>query len=132
MCLEIGSGWGGNAIHMAKKYNCKVTTVTISEEQYKFAKERIEKENLSDKIEVKLMDYRLIKGQFDKIISIEMLEAVGHEFLDVFFKKCHDLLKPKGVLRFQVITSPDSRYDICAKELTGYKNIFSRVHCCPP
>lgn len=123
--LEIGSGWGGNAIFMAKKYGCKVTTVTISEEQYKLAKERIEKENLTDRVEVKLMDYRLIKGQFDKIISIEMLEAVGHEFLDTFFKKCHDLLKPKGVLALQVITSPDSRYDSRRKGIDWIqKHIF--------
>jgi len=113
--LEIGSGWGGNAIHMAKNYGCKVTTVTISEEQYKLAVERIEKENLADKIEVKLMDYRLIEGKFDKIISIEMLEAVGHEFLDSFFAKCSEVLKPKGILAFQVITSPDSRYDSMRK-----------------
>jgi len=113
--LEIGSGWGGNAIHMAKNHDCRVTTVTISEEQYKFAKEQVVKEKLTEKIEVKLMDYRLISGQFDKIISIEMLEAVGHEFFDVFFKKCHDLLKPKGVLGFQVITCPDSRYDSLRK-----------------
>jgi len=99
--------------------------VTISEEQYKLAKERIEKENLTDRVEVKLMDYRLIKGQFDKIISIEMLEAVGHEFLDVFFKKCHDLLKPKGVLALQVITSPDSRYDSMRKGIDWIqKHIF--------
>lgn len=123
--LEIGSGWGGNAIHLAKNHDCKVTTVTISEEQFKYAKEQIEKENLTDKIEVKLMDYRLINGQFDKIISIEMLEAVGHEFFDVFFKKCHDLLKPKGVLGFQVITCPDSRYDSLRKGVDWIqKHIF--------
>lgn len=109
--LEIGSGWGGNAIHLAKNHNCRVTTVTISEKQYKFAQEQIQKENLAEKVDIKLMDYRHISGQFDKIVSIEMLEAVGHEFLDVFFKKCHDLLKPKGVLGLQVITCPDSRYE---------------------
>jgi len=123
--LEIGSGWGGNAIHIAKNHDCKVTTVTISEEQYKFAKEQIEKENLTEKVEIRLMDYRHIKGQFDKIISIEMLEAVGHEFYDVFFKKCHDLLKPKGVLGFQVITCPDSRYDSLRKGVDWIqKHIF--------
>ena len=123
--LEIGSGWGGNAIHLAKNHDCKVTTVTISEEQFKYAKEKIEQENLSGKIEVKLMDYRLLNGQFDKIISIEMLEAVGHEFYDVFFKKCHDLLKPKGVLGFQVITCPDSRYDSLRKGVDWIqKHIF--------
>lgn len=123
--LEIGSGWGGNAIYMAKKYGCTVTTITISEEQYKLAKERIAQEGLADKIEVKLADYRTLTGQFDKIVSIEMLEAVGHEFLDVYFKKCHELLKPKGILGFQVITSPDSRYDSLRKGVDWIqKHIF--------
>ena len=109
--LEIGTGWGGNAIYMAKTYGCRVTTATISEEQYKLAKERIEKENLSDKINIVLKDYRLLEGTFDKIVSIEMLEAVGAEFLDVYFKKCNDLLAKQGILAIQVITCPDSRFD---------------------
>jgi cyclopropane-fatty-acyl-phospholipid synthase len=109
--LEIGSGWGGNAIYIARNYGCKVTTVTISEEQYKLAKERVTKENLSDKIEVVLKDYRKIEGKFDKIVSIEMLEAVGAEFYDTYFKKCSDLLKREGILAIQVITCPDSRFE---------------------
>lgn len=109
--LEIGSGWGGNAIHMAKNYKCKVTTVTISEEQYKLAKERVTKENLSDKITVVLKDYRLLEGKFDKIVSIEMLEAVGAEFYNTYFKKCADLLKKDGIFAVQVITCPDSRFE---------------------
>ncbi len=109
--LEIGSGWGQNAIYIAKQYGCKVTTVTISEEQYKLTKERVEKEKLSDKINILLKDYRLIEGKFDKIVSIEMLEAVGHKFLEVYFKKCNDLLKKDGILAIQVITCPDSRYE---------------------
>ena len=109
--LEIGSGWGGNAIYIAKNYGCKVTSVTISEEQLKFAREKIEEENLSDKIKIELLDYRKLEGQFDKIISIEMLEAVGEEFLDAYFKKCYKLLKKNGILVLQVITCPDSRYE---------------------
>ncbi|MGZ4097445.1 MAG: class I SAM-dependent methyltransferase [Bacteroidia bacterium] len=109
--LEIGSGWGGNAIHMARNYGCKVTTATISEEQYKLAKEKIEKENLSDKIEVVLKDYRLLEGKYDKIVSIEMLEAVGAEFYDTYFKKCSELLKRNGIFAIQVITCPDSRFE---------------------
>ncbi|MGZ4049836.1 MAG: class I SAM-dependent methyltransferase [Bacteroidia bacterium] len=109
--LEIGSGWGGNAIHIAKNYGCKVTSATISEEQYKLAKERVTKENLSDKVTIVLQDYRLLEGKFDKIVSIEMLEAVGHKFLDVYFKKCSDLLKKDGIIAIQVITCPDSRYE---------------------
>ena len=109
--LEIGSGWGQNAIHIAKQYGCTVTTVTISEEQYKHTKERVEKEKLTDQINILLKDYRFIEGKFDKIVSIEMLEAVGHKFLEVYFKKCNDLLKKDGILAIQVITCPDSRYE---------------------
>lgn len=109
--LEIGSGWGGNAIYMAKHYGCKVTTITISEEQHKLAKERVAKENLTDKVNVIIQDYRHLKGQFDKIVSIEMLEAVGAKFYDTYFKKCHDLLKQDGILALQVITCPDSRFE---------------------
>lgn len=109
--LEIGSGWGGNAIHIAKNYGCRVTTITISEEQYKLAKERIEKEELADKVNVLLKDYRLLEGKFDKIVSIEMLEAVGAEFYDTYFKKCSELLKKDGIMAFQVITCPDARFE---------------------
>jgi cyclopropane-fatty-acyl-phospholipid synthase len=109
--LEIGSGWGGNAIYMASKYGCKVTTVTISEEQHKFAKERIAKLNLADKIDVRIQDYRKITGKFDKIVSVEMLEAVGAEYFESYFRKCQELLKKDGILAFQVITCPDSRFE---------------------
>ena len=123
--LEIGSGWGGNAIYMAKNYGCKVTTVTISEEQYKMAKERVEQEDLSDKISVQMSDYRYLRGKFDKIVSIEMLEAVGHKFLDVYFKRCHELLKKDGILAIQVITCPDSRHDNLRKGVDWIqKHIF--------
>lgn len=108
--LEIGSGWGGNAIYMAKNYGCKVTTVTISQEQYKMAKERIAAENLTDKVTIQLEDYRHIKGSYDKIVSIEMLEAVGGNFLDVYFRKCNEVLNKNGILALQVITCPDSRF----------------------
>lgn len=109
--LEIGSGWGGFACHAAANYGCKVTTVTISEAQFKFAKDRFEREGLSDKVNIYLKDYRKIEGKFDKIVSIEMLEAVGHKYLPMYFAKCHELLKPKGLLGLQVIICPDSRYD---------------------
>ena len=109
--LEIGSGWGGNAIHIAKNYGCKVTSITISEKQLTLARERVAKENLQDKVKIELIDYRDIKGQFDKIVSIEMLEAVGDTFLDVYFKRCAELLKKDGILALQVITCPDSRYE---------------------
>jgi cyclopropane-fatty-acyl-phospholipid synthase len=108
--LEIGSGWGGMALHAAKNYGCHVTTVTLSEEQYKYAKELFAREGYADKIDIRIQDYRSLKGTFDKIISIEMLEAVGHEYLPVYFRKCQDLLSPHGSLALQVITSRDKRY----------------------
>jgi len=123
--LEIGSGWGGNAIYMAKKYGCKVTSITISEEQLKLARERVALENLSDKVKIELMDYRRMEGKFDKIVSVEMLEAVGEQFLDVYFKKCHDLLKKNGILAIQAITCPDSRYESLRKGVDWIqKHIF--------
>lgn len=113
--LEIGSGWGGMCMHMAREYGCRVTTITISEEQYKYAKERIKAAGLDHLIDIQLKDYRLLEGKFDKIVSIEMLEAVGHKFLDIYFKKCQDLLKKDGLFALQVITCPDSRYDSLRK-----------------
>ena len=123
--LEIGTGWGGNAIFMAKHYGCKVTTTTISEEQYKLAVERVQREGLSDKITVLLKDYRELEGSYDKIVSIEMLEAVGHKFLEKYFSKCYSLLKKDGLLGIQVITCPDSRYDDLKKGVDWIqKHIF--------
>lgn len=123
--LEIGSGWGGNAIYMAKNYGCRVTSLTISAEQHKLASERVTAEGLNDKVKIVLQDYRLLEGQYDKIVSIEMLEAVGHKYLDVYFKKCHDLLKKNGILAIQVITSPDPRYDSLRKGVDWIqKHIF--------
>ena len=109
--LEIGSGWGGNAIFLAKHYGCKVTSVTISREQQKLAVERVREEGLEDRVSIIIQDYRKIEGTFDKIVSIEMLEAVGHQYLETYFEKCQSLLKKDGIFAFQVITSPDSRYE---------------------
>lgn len=108
--LEIGSGWGGFAVHAAKTYGCRITTVTISNEQFRYARERIRKEGLENLVEIRLQDYRLLTGTFDKIVSIEMLEAVGHEYIPLYFGKCHELLKPNGAMAIQVITSQDKRY----------------------
>lgn len=123
--LEIGSGWGGNAIYMAKTYGCRVTSLTISEEQHKLAVERVAAEGLSDRVSIELKDYRELEGTYDKIVSVEMLEAVGFNFMDVYFKKCHDLLKKNGILAIQVITSPDSRFDSLRKGVDWIqKHIF--------
>jgi cyclopropane-fatty-acyl-phospholipid synthase len=109
--LEIGCGWGGFALQTVRKTGCRVTAITVSKAQFDYMKERVEKEGLEDKIEVLCSDYRIVDGLYDKIISIEMLEAVGHENLGNFFTCCDKLLKPEGLMVLQVITIPDKRYD---------------------
>jgi cyclopropane-fatty-acyl-phospholipid synthase len=109
--VEIGTGWGGFAIYAASKYGCKVTTTTISKQQYDEAVLRVNAANLQDKITLLLNDYRDLTGQFDKLVSIEMIEAVGHQFYDVYFKKCASLLKPNGMALIQAITITDQRFD---------------------
>lgn len=109
--LEIGCGWGGFAIEAAKKTGCRVTGLTISEEQYQYARERVAAEGLEDQIDIVFSDYRDFNGAFDRIVSIEMLEAVGHAFYGVFFATLDRLLKPDGRVALQVITIPDQRYD---------------------
>ncbi len=108
--LEIGSGWGGLACHAARHYGCRVTTVTISEEQFKYARERFAREGLAERIEIRLQDYRHITGQFDKVVSIEMMEALGDRYLETYFAKIHEVLKPEGLVALQYITVPDSRH----------------------
>lgn len=109
--LEIGCGWGGFACHAATHYGCKITGVTISQEQLNYALDRVKNAGLEDRVELKMQDYREITGQFDHIVSIEMLEAVGDKYLPVYFKKCNELLKPDGALAIQIITVPDCRYE---------------------
>ena len=108
--LEIGSGWGGFACHAVKHYGCRITTVTISEEQFKFARERFENAGIADRVEIQLKDYRDIRGQFDKIVSIEMMEAIGDRYLETYFDVIHAALKPDGLVGLQYITVPDSRH----------------------
>lgn len=108
--LEIGCGWGGFCEYAASHYGCRVTAVTISEAQHAFAEERMQKANLQDRVDIRLQDYRTIEGTFDKIVSIEMLEAVGDRFLKPYFAKCEELLSPQGLLAIQIITVPDQRH----------------------
>jgi len=109
--LEIGTGWGGFAIHAAKNYGCRVTTTTISRQQHDWAKERIAREGLSDRIELLFEDYRDLKGKFDKLVSIEMIEAVGHQYLDKYFHTCSERLKGDGMMALQAITITDQVYE---------------------
>ena len=108
--LEIGTGWGGFAMLAASEFGAHVTTVTISEEQHALASERVAKANLTDKVDVRLSDYRDVEGSFDAIVSIEMFEAVGAEYFQAFFDKCGALLRPGGRLAMQVITVPDREF----------------------
>jgi len=109
--LEIGTGWGSFAIHAAKNYGCKVTTTTISDAQHKYAKEQILKKGLEDKITLLNQDYRTLSGSFDKIVSIEMIEAVGHEYVPIFFEKVSNLLKKDGLFALQGITYNDHSFE---------------------
>jgi len=109
--LEIGTGWGGLAIYAAQHYGCKVTTTTISDAQYAYAEERVKALGLTERITLLKNDYRDLTGTFDKVVSIEMIEAVGYEFLPSFFKQCNDRLKPGGKLLIQAITIADQRFE---------------------
>jgi len=109
--LEIGCGWGGFAEYAARRYGCKVTAVTISAEQHRFAVDRIQQAGLSDRVKVLLRDYRDISDQFDKIVSIEMIEAVGEKYLDGYFRQCSRLLRQEGMMALQAITIPDHEAD---------------------
>lgn len=109
--VEIGTGWGGFAIHAARHYGCHVTTTTISREQHDLARDRIRRAGLEDRITLLFDDYRDLSGQFDKLVSIEMIEAVGHQFHESFFRKCAELLKPDGQMLLQAITIADQQYE---------------------
>ena len=119
--LEIGTGWGGFAIYAAKAIGCKVTTITISQEQYDEACHRVASAKLQDKVLVKLCDYRDIEGKYDKIVSIEMIEAVGHHYLENYFEVVAQALKPQGEVLIQAITVEDHRYDFSRKEVDYIK-----------
>jgi cyclopropane-fatty-acyl-phospholipid synthase len=109
--LEIGCGWGGFAEHAAGRYGCRITGITISQAQHDFACARIERAGLADRVEIRLEDYRKIEGRYDKIVSIEMMEALGDKYLETFAAKLHALLAPDGLAGLQYITVPDCKHD---------------------
>jgi cyclopropane-fatty-acyl-phospholipid synthase len=115
--LEIGTGWGGFAIHAVERYNCRVTTTTISRAQYEYAQKKIAARGLSDRITVLLKDYRDLEGQYDKLVSIEMVEAVGAKYLDGYFAHCARLVKPEGAMLLQAITIQDQFYERALKSV---------------
>lgn len=109
--LEIGTGWGSMALYAAQNYGCKVTTTTLSKKQYAYTAQRIEALGLQDQVTLLLSDYRDLSGQYDKLVSIEMIEAVGHRFLPTYFKQCAQLLKSNGLMLLQAITIREQRYE---------------------
>ncbi|MBN2842280.1 MAG: DUF1365 family protein [Sedimentisphaerales bacterium] len=122
--LEIGSGWGTLAIRAAQKYGCRVTTITLSKEQQKLAQQRINQAGLENIIDVQLCDYREVAGQYDRLISVEMLEAVGKDYYPAFFQNCDRLLKPDGLAVIQTITIPDQRYKTYSKTTDWMKTFI--------
>ena len=129
--LEIGTGWGGFAIHAASQYGCRVTTTTISREQHNLALERIRTAGVEDKVHVLFKDYRDLKGRFDKLVSIEMIEAVGHHYLETFFRCCSNLLTERGVMALQAITIADHFFEKHKKEVDFIKRYIFPGSCIP-
>jgi len=109
--LEIGTGWGGFALHATRNYGCHVTTTTISSEQFELAHQRVADAGLHDRVTLLLDDFRDLEGQYDKLVSIERIEAIGHDLLPTYFRKCSELLKPDGDMLLQAITMEDQRYE---------------------
>ena len=129
--LEIGTGWGGMAIHAAQHYGCRVTTTTISQEQYDYARAKVAELGLEDRITLLCKDYRLLEGQYDKLVSIEMIEAVGHEFYAEYFGRCSELLKPEGKMVIQAITMADQRYEQARDSVDFIKRYIFPGGCLP-
>jgi cyclopropane-fatty-acyl-phospholipid synthase len=124
--LEIGTGWGGLAIHAATTRGCRVTTTTISREQHAYATELVHEAGLADRVDVLFTDYRDLKGHYDKLVSIEMIEAVGWQYFNVFFEKCSALLRPGGLFFLQAIVMADEAY-----ELEKASRTFANTHVFP-
>jgi cyclopropane-fatty-acyl-phospholipid synthase len=110
--LEIGTGWGGLAVHAARERGCRVTTTTISREQHELAARRVREAGLEDRVTVLLEDYRDLRGTYDRLVSVEMIEAVGWQYFDDFFRRCDELLAPDGLMLLQAITIGDDIYEI--------------------
>lgn len=127
--LEIGTGWGALACHAAQHYGCRVTTTTISPRQFDFAQQRIRERGLDSRITLIKQDYRTLEGQFDKLVSIEMVEAVGREYLDDYFAACSRLLKPSGAALIQAITIRDAVFESAAREQDFLKKYIFPGSC---
>jgi len=129
--LEIGTGWGGLALHAAQHFGCRVTTTTISREQWTLARERVHAAGLEGRIEVLCEDYRDLTGTYDKLVSIEMIEAIGHEYHDTYFARCAQLLKPEGAMLLQAITIADQRYERARRSVDFIQRYIFPGSCIP-
>ncbi len=129
--IEIGTGWGALAEHAVKQYGCRVTTTTISDEQYDYAQRRFQQAGVTDQITLLKQDYRDLTGQYDKLVSIEMIEAVGHQYFDAFFQKCGQLLKPAGEMVMQSITIVDHRFEHHKRTVDFIKQYIFPGGCLP-
>jgi len=129
--VEIGSGWGSLAIHAAARYGCRVTTTTLSKQQYELARQRIQAAGLQDRIELLLADYRDLDGQYDKLVSLEMIEAIGYEQYDAYFAQCAALLRPGGRMLIQAITIEDERFEQYRKNVDFIQRYIFPGSCIP-
>jgi cyclopropane-fatty-acyl-phospholipid synthase len=129
--VEIGTGWGGFAVHAARNYGVHVTTTTISDEQQQFAEQRIKAAGLEDRITLLKKDYRDLSGKFDKLVSIEMIEAVGHQYLPAFFRTCSRLLEDDGMMALQAITIGDQIFDRHKRSVDFIKRYIFPGSCIP-
>jgi cyclopropane-fatty-acyl-phospholipid synthase len=129
--VEIGTGWGGFAVHAAQNYGVHVTTTTISDEQHRYADNRFRTAGLENRISLLQKDYRDLHGEFDRLVSIEMIEAVGHHFYDAFFQCCHRLLKDDGLMALQAITIGDHMYERHQRSVDFIKRYIFPGSCIP-
>ena len=129
--VEIGSGWGGMALHASRTYGCHVTTTTISQQQFDVARERIDDAEMAHRVSLLKQDYRDLTGQYDKLVSIEMIEAVGHQYLDTYFRKCSELLKPDGSFVLQAIVMPEKGYATYLKGVDFIQKYIFPGGCLP-
>ena len=129
--IEIGSGWGGFAIYAAQHFGCRVTTTTISDQQFKLAEQRIADSGVADRIKLVMKDYRDLKGKYSKLVSIEMIEAVGHHYLDTYFKSCSRLIKPDGMMLLQAIIITDQVFERHKRSVDFIKRYIFPGSCIP-
>ena len=129
--VEIGTGWGGMAVYAATHYGCRVTTTTLSQQQHDFTVELVKSRGLEQRITVVMKDYREMEGRFDKLVSIEMIEAVGHQFFSDYFAKCSQLLKPDGLMVLQAITIADQRYEEARRSVDFIQRYIFPGGCLP-